>query len=131
VAETSPLRHYGGFVLAGSSAFVTDVAAYHALNSFAGINLLIARFLSISLAMVVSFLLNRSITFAIPGTPRAAEFLRFVAVAWMASAVNYGLFAGIMLARPETAWLLAIVIATALSMIASYLGMRAAVFAKP
>ena len=128
--DPSPLRHYGGFVVAGGTAFVTDVAVFHALNSWAGINLLIARFLSITVAMIVSFLINRAITFAMPGAPRIVEFLRFAAVGWVSSALNYALFACTMLARPETAPVIAIAFATAISMVVSYLGMRLAVFRK-
>ena len=130
MSEMSPLRHYGGFLAAGGSAFLTDVAVFQALHSWAGVNVLIARLLSISLAMAVSFLINRAITFAVPGPPRIIEFLRFAAVGWVSSALNYGLFAGAMLARPETWPILAIVFATAISMVASYAGMRLAVFRK-
>jgi putative flippase GtrA len=130
MAEISPLRHYGGFIAAGGTAFVTDVAVFYVLHSEAGVNLLIARILSISVAMVVSFLINRAVTFAMPGVPRLAEFLRFAAIAWMSSALNYALFAGLMLARPETSPTLAIVLATAVSTATSYLGMRLAVFRK-
>ena len=131
MAEVSRLRHFGGFVLAGGTAFVTDVLVFHALTSLAGVNLLIARLLSISVAMVVSFLINRTVTFAMPGAPKLSEFLRFAAVGWMSSGLNYAIFAGVMLARPETWWFLAIVIATVISMGASYMGMRMAVFRKP
>jgi len=128
--EVSSLRHFAGFLIAGSLAFITDVAVFHILASLLGIPILIARLLSISMAMVVSFLINRRATFAMPGPPRFREFLRFAAVGWLSSALNYALFAGVMLARPETRPLIAIALATAVSMVVSYLGMRMAVFRK-
>lgn len=130
MADDSHLRHYGGFLVAGGSAFLTDVAVFQALVAIAGLGLLVARFLSISTAMVVSFLINRRLTFRMPGPPRLAEFLRFVAVAWLSSGFNFVIFAAVMFARPQTAPTIAIVIATAISMITSYLGMRLAVFHK-
>lgn len=130
MAEVSRLRHFGGFVLAGGTAFVTDVLVFHALTSLAGVNLLIARLLSISVAMVVSFLINRRVTFAMPGAPKLSEFLRFAAVGWMSSGLNYAVFASIMLARSQTPPLYAIILATAVAMVTSYLGMRLAVFRK-
>jgi len=130
MTEVSRLRHFAGFVLAGGTAFATDVLVFHALNSIAGLNLLIARLLSISVAMVVSFLINRSITFAMPGPPKLREFLRFAAIGWMSSGLNYAVFASVMLARPATPPTYAIILATAIAMVTSYLGMRLAVFRK-
>ena len=124
----SPLRHFGGFVLAGGSAFVTDVGIFQLLQGWLGLNPLIARLLSISAAMVVSWLINRTVTFAMPGPPRLAEFLRFAAVAWISSAVNYGVFAAILLARPDIWPVAAIVAATAVAMVVSYFGMKRGVF---
>ena len=128
--DLSRLRHIGGFILAGSLAFFTDVGVFQFLHGVLSVNLLIARVLSIATAMLVSWLINRRLTFAMPGPPRLAEFLRFVAIAWISSSVNYVLFAGLMLWRPQTVPLLAIVFATAVSMLVSYAGMRLGVFRK-
>ena len=130
MTETSPLRHYGGFIVAGGTAFVTDVTVFHALHDLTATGLLLSRFLSISVAMVVSFLINRAVTFKVPGPPRLAEFLRFAAVGWISSGINFVVFAVILFARPQTFPTIAIVIATAIAMITSYLGMRLAVFHK-
>jgi len=130
MSDIPPLRHYGGFIAAGLCALATDIFVLNLLSEMAGINLLIARLLSISVAMVVSFLINRTITFAMPGSPKLVEFLRFAAVAWMSSALNYAVFASVMLARPQTSPNIAVLLATATSMITSYLGMRLTVFRK-
>ena len=122
------MRHYGGFILAGSTALVTDISVFQALYALVSVNAFIARLLSITVAMIVSFLINRAVTFAVPGRPRFIEFLRFAAVAWMSSGLNYILFATVMLAAPGTWPVLAILLATAISMFASYMGMRMAVF---
>ena len=126
----SPLRHFGGFVIAGGCAFVVDVGVFQVLHEWSGLDPLIARLLSISVAMIVSWLINRTVTFAMPGPPRLREFLHFAAVAWASSAINYGVFAAILLARPATWPVLAIVAATAVAMVASYFGMKLGVFRK-
>lgn len=131
MAEVSRLRHVGGFIVAGSTAFVTDVGVFQVLHATLSVNPLIARLLSISVAMVVSWLINRRLTFDVPGPPRLAEFLRFAAIAWMSSAVNYAVFAAALLLRPDVWPPLAIAIATGVAMGVSYLGMRLAVFGKP
>ena len=130
MADVPPLRHFGGFVLAGGTAFVTDVSVLHVLDTWVGLSPFLARVPSIMVAMVVSFLINRTITFAVPGRPRADEFLRFAAVGWMSSALNYAVYAGVLVLRPGTWPGAATVIATAVAMITSYLGMRVAVFRK-
>ena len=131
MAEVSRLRHIGGFIVAGSTAFVSDVGVFQVLHATLSVNPLIARLLSISVAMVVSWLINRRLTFDVPGPPRLAEFLRFAAIAWMSSAVNYAVFAAVLLLRPDVWPPLAIAIATGVAMGVSYLGMRLAVFGKP
>ncbi len=128
--EVSRLRHYGGFILAGSSAFLTDVAVFQGLHALLSLNPLIARLISIAVAMVVSWLINRRLTFNVPGPPRLAEFLRFAPVVSLSNALNYVIFSGILIAVPETWPPLAIAVATGIAMVASYLGMRHAVFGK-
>lgn len=124
----SHVRHYGGFALAGASAFLVDVAALHALTDLAGISPLAARPFSIMTAMVVSWYINRTITFAVARRPSPGEFLQFAAVVWFAQAANYLVFAAIMLAEPATHQVLAVAMACSVSMIISYMGYRFGVF---
>ena len=124
------MRHYGGFVVAGGCAFVTDVGVFQLLHAGLGLDVLITRLLSISVAMVVSWAINRTVSFAVPGPPSVREFLHFAAVASMSSAVNYGVFAAVLFTRPETAPVAAIVAATAVAMVVSYFGMKLGVFRK-
>lgn len=131
MAEVSAVRHYGGFLAGGSLAFIADMGLFQLLHGWLGVALPIARLMSIAVAMVVSWLINRTITFAMPGPPRVAEFLRFAAVAWMSSVLNYAVFIAILFTRPQTFPAIAIAAATAVAMTVSYLGMRVAVFRKP
>ena len=131
--ETSPhkvpaVRHYGGFVLGGVLALLTDAAVLMLLSAYIGIPPLLARPLSIAVAMVVSWRVNRSITFAYPHAPTAAEFARFAAVSWTAQAVNYAVFAAVLLWRPQTHPVAALVAASLVAMLVSYTGFRYGVF---
>jgi putative flippase GtrA len=128
-ARIGPLRHYGGFVLAGGLALTTDGSILELLMHF-GWNPLVARPISIAVAMVVSWLINRRVTFGVAEPPSLSEFGRFAAVSWTAQAVNYTVFSAIMLAVKSTPALIALVIASLVAMFFSYLGFRHAVFAR-
>ncbi len=122
--------HYGGFLLAGGLAFVTDVGVFQLLNVAAGVAALIARPVSISVAMIVSWLINRTVTFPMPGPPRLPEFLHFAALAWVAAAFNYAVFAAVLWGWPEIWKPLAIFVASLAAMVLGYVNMRFSVFRK-
>ena len=121
-------RHYGGFVLAGGTAFLVDISILHLQTDLFDVDPLLARPISILIAMVVSWWINRTITFSVGRPPSFAEFAQFAAVVWVAQAVNYALFATILLALPETIPAVAVAAATSVSMCISYMGYRFGVF---
>ena len=127
----SSTRHFGGFVLAGICALVTDAVILQTLTTLAQVPPLAARPFSILCAMVVSWLINRTVAFAHPAPPTMLEFGRFAAVSWLAQAVNYAIFASILLMRPATHPLAALVAASLVAMFVSYAGFRYGVFRKP
>jgi putative flippase GtrA len=118
----------GGFLLAGILALVTDGTVLQLLTAGLGLSPLLARPLSISVAMVVSWLVNRTITFQRRSAPTVGELARFAAVSWVAQAVNYAVFAAILIAVPATHPLIALVLASLVSMCVSYVGFRFGVF---
>lgn len=124
----SPLRHYGGFVLGGCLALATDAAILQALHAGLGLTPFLARFPAIACAMVVSWLVNRTVTFAVPEPPSLREFAKFAAVSWFAQAINYTAFAIILLALPGIAPLAALVAASLVAMFAAYVGFCFGVF---
>ncbi len=125
------LRHWIGFFGSGSLAFAVDYGVLQALMFATPIGVLAARVISISVAMVVGWLCHRTFTFAVAERPSVAEFVRYFGVAWTAAALNYAVFALVMLLRPVTDTLVAIVLAGAVAMVASYLGMRFGAFNRP
>lgn len=128
--QPPPLRHYGGFVLAGLSALAIDAAILTLLMATFGWPPLAARLVSIAIAMVASWLINRTVTFAVRSRPTLAEFARFAAVSWLAQAVNYAVFAAILLVRPQTPPVTALVAASLVAMVVAYAGFRFGVFRK-
>lgn len=127
MTQVSPLRHYGGFLLAGLLALTTDGAILQGLT-LSGWDPLAARLVAISIAMIVSWLINRTVTFAMKGPPTLREYARFATVSWSSQVVNYGLFSIIMIARPETHVLIALFVASFFAMFVSYFGYRYGVF---
>ena len=124
-------RHWGGFILSGGTAFLVDAGLTTALIRFAHLDAFSARLLGIAVALVVAWLMHRRITFNVAAAPSWKEFRRFAAVAWSANALNYSVYALILLYRPATLPFAALVVATAIAMVFSYLGFRLGVFREP
>jgi putative flippase GtrA len=117
-----------GFLISGGIAFSVDALVLTLLTSLLLVHPIPARLVAISLAMVVGWLAHRRLTFAVQAAPSFAEFGRYAAIAWTAAAVNYGVFVVIMLQRPQTPSLLALVAASLVAMFVAYLGMRFGAF---
>lgn len=123
-------RHGGGFLASGMIALSVDAAMLHLLTRSAGLDPFSARLLAICMAMIAGWLAHRRFTFAVATSPSLAEFLRYAAVAWSAAAINYAIYALILVVRADVPPLAALVGATIVSMCVSYLGMRFGVFAR-
>jgi putative flippase GtrA len=126
--ERGYARHYGGFLLAGLSALATDTVMLALLTRVAGVSPFIARPFGIALAMIVSWQINRTITFAATAPPSIAEFSRFAGVSVTSQIVNYAVFAALLLAIPGLMPELALLAASLVSMFVSYVGFRYGVF---
>lgn len=129
--RVSRQRHFGGFVAAGLAALAVDAAVLMLLSDGLGLSPYLARIFSISVAMVVSWQINRRVTFAIKERATFAEFGKFAAVSWVAQAVNYSVFATVLVLRPETPLIAALVLASAVAMFVAYAGFRLGVFTRP
>jgi putative flippase GtrA len=125
------VRHVGGFVASGAMAFTTDAAILALLTKGLGTDPFLARLVAIAVAIIAGWLSHRRLTFAVSQRPSFGEFLSFAAVAWTSAAINYAVYAAVLLRRPETEPLVAMVVASLVAMIASYAGMRLGVFGKP
>ena len=124
-------RHWGAFLFSGATAFLVDAIVTLGLIEFAGLDRLVARVVAILVAMVVAWLLHRRLSFRVDAPPSLNEFLRFAVVAWSANAINYLVYLGILIVWPATHTLVALVIATIIAAIFSYVGFRFGVFREP
>jgi putative flippase GtrA len=122
------LRHWGGFLLAGCTAFLVDWSVLELGVRLLGLPPLIARLFAVSVAMVTAWLAHRRLTFALTSSLSIAEFMRYAAAAWTTAALNYVCFAAVLLAWPSVSRLAALVFASIVATIFSYLSMRYGVF---
>jgi putative flippase GtrA len=122
------LRHGLGFLVSGSLAFITDALVLEFLTNSVGLEPIVARLGSISVAMVVGWLSHRRLTFALSTAPSLGEFVRYAAVAWFSAGFNYAVFVALMLVWPDTQPFVALVIASLAAMVVSYIGMRFGAF---
>jgi putative flippase GtrA len=123
------LRHIAAFGMAGMSAFAVDAVVLELLVR-SGLSPYLARLAGIALAMVVGWLVNRTWTFRAAGPPHIREFLRYAAVASLSTAINYAVYALVLLSWSGATPLRALVAGTAVAMFASYFGYRLFAFAK-
>jgi putative flippase GtrA len=126
--QQNPIRHGLGFLFSGTLAFLADAAILKLLTTLFDIHPIFARLVAVSGALVVSWLAHRRFTFQLAVPPTFPEFVRYAAVGWAAAAINYGVFAAIILARPGIEPLFALVLSSLVAMVFSYLGMRFAAF---
>jgi putative flippase GtrA len=124
----SLITHGTGFLASGVLAFATDALCLAALTRVAGLDPFSARLLAIEAAMVVAYFAHRSWTFRVNEPASLMQFLKFVSVAAASSALNYAIYAAQLLAWPSLDPLIALAIASAVSMLSNYLGFRFGVF---
>ncbi|MEO8242334.1 MAG: GtrA family protein [bacterium] len=122
------LAHAAGFVASGVMAFATDAVVLQGLLFLTSWSALVCRLIAIPCAMVVGWQMHRRLTFAVKTKATWREFRDFAAVGWVAAALNYGVFAGVVIAVPTLWPLVALVISSGVAMVFSYLGYRFHVF---
>ncbi len=125
---TGRFRHVGGFILGGVAALLVDLAILELLTRGAGISPFLARIPAIAVAMVVSWLINRTVTFAVTTPPTLAEFGKFAAVSWVAQAVNYASYATLLLLFPALPPAAAVILGCGPAVAVAYAGFRFGVF---
>lgn len=112
-----PLRFLG----VGGLGLITDLAVFTLVIAH-GLNPLGARLISLPLATLVTWRLNRALTFDRSGRGAAEEAMRYAAVVTAAQAVSYGVFAVLVVAFPGAPPQLAVVAGSAAGALVSYSG---------
>lgn len=129
--QQSIVKHGAGFIASGLLATATDAAILVLLTRGAGLDPFSARLIAIACAMVAGFFAHRRLTFAVRDPATLKQFAAFAGVAATAAAINYAMYAAILLVRPQTEPLLAMLAPTLVAMAISYTGLRFGVFRKP
>ncbi len=111
--------------MVGSAGFLVDAGVLMAATG-AGIGVYAARVLSISLAGLVTWHLNRTYTFGPSGRGKAQEGGRYAAGLLLGTSLNYAIFAALTLTGLHP--LLALIIASGAVMVFSYVFYRFVVF---
>lgn len=118
-----PLR----FLAVGAAGLVTDMGAF-CLVTMLWPHPLPVRLLSLALATLVTWRLNRAITFERSFRPPGEEALRYAAVTAAAQGTSYAIFAALILATYAPAQV-ALLIGAAVGAVVSYNGHRLFAFA--
>jgi putative flippase GtrA len=119
-----PLR----FLAVGGLGLATDTC-FFTLALMNGAHPLAARILSLAVATLLTWRLNRRLTFDRTGRNQAAEVVRYLAVTASAQAVSYGVFAALVLTTLASLPQAALVVGAAAAALISYTGHRFIAFA--
>jgi putative flippase GtrA len=119
------------FVLAGGVGFAIDIAATLGLV-YVGVDKFSARAIGIVIAMGVTYVLNRTITFrdakSASGKAEAAEGMRYAAVGIATSVLNWVVYAAVLSLFPTLWPVIGIFCGSIAAMIVSYVGYDKLVF---
>lgn len=116
------------FALVGGAGFLVDAGALALLLFLTPLGPLVARILSIGVAMAFTFWLNRTFTFGRSNRPLAAEGARYGGVGISAALLNYAVYSALVLAIPAFSPIFAVAIASLAAMVWSFLGYSRFVF---
>jgi putative flippase GtrA len=112
-----PLRFLG----VGGLGLVTDLAVFTLIVAH-GFDPLLARLVSLAVATLVTWRLNRALTFDRSGRRPAVEAIRYAAVAASAQAMSYAVFAALVVTVLTATPQLAVLIGAAAGALVSYSG---------
>ncbi|MBS0243458.1 MAG: GtrA family protein [Proteobacteria bacterium] len=123
-----PARHWGGFLVSGGLAFIVDAGVLELGVRILGLQPATARPLSIACAMLTAWLSHRTLTFAVAAAPSLREFFRYLLSAGGTALVNYFCFLSVLYLWPWAGRFPALLIATGIATVFSYLSLRFGVF---
>ena len=116
-----------GFV--GAAGFLADAGVLALLLKTTPLDAFSARIIAIAVALSVTWLLNRSVTFGRSSHSLAGEAARYGSVGIAGSVINYAVYSAILIAAPQAGVFAALCLASAAVMVLSYLGYSRLVFA--
>lgn len=125
----SQIRRFLRFCIVGVLAAAVDIGVLSAGLAI-GLSPFLARAISLPLAMLAAWQLNRRFTFGASSHSIPREAAAYVSVATAAAAVNYGVYSAILLIFPGVLPALATLVAIGVSMWISFFGFQHLTFAR-
>lgn len=116
------------FAVIGGIGFIADALVLAALLRLTPLDPFAARLVSIAVALLVTWQLNRHVTFGPSARAVAIEGARYGGVGIATSIANYAVFSAALLAFPALPPLAALAIGSAAAMALSFLGYSRFVF---
>jgi putative flippase GtrA len=114
-----PLR----FIAVGGCGLITDLGTFTIAFALGG-HPLLARVISLAVATLVTWRLNRALTFDRSGRHETEEAMRYALVTLVAQGTSYSIFAALLLTRLAAVPQVALLIGAAISAFISYNGHR-------
>lgn len=119
------------FGIAGSIGFAVDAGVLILLLHFTPLDPFSARIFAIAAAMCSTWLVNRNFTFQKGARSIAKEGMRYGSVGLTSAVINYAIYSGLLIQFSELRPVFAVVVASAIATIWSYIGYSKFVFATP
>jgi putative flippase GtrA len=119
------------FLCVGVIGLATHTLLFSLLFYAAGANERLAWWSALAVATVVTWTLNRRLTFAPTGRNRAGEIARYVWVTAVAQGISYSVFLALGSLAPHLQRERAVVVGAAVATLFSYTGQRLFTFAAP
>ena len=124
------MKRFGWFIVAGTIGFLADAGMLASLLQFTPLGPFAARVIAILFAMLVTWGFNRIVTFGRSRFPLLTEGARYGSIGLLSAALNYAVYAGLLLALPWFNPLAALMIASLAAMAFSWTGYSRFVFQK-
>jgi putative flippase GtrA len=118
------------FGLVGATGFAVDACSLALLLYATPLNPFVARIFAMAIALATTWLLNRNITFGPSRRSKMEEAARYGSIGIAGSAMNYALYASVLVLFPHTAPIMALFIASVLVTVFSWFGYSRFVFQK-
>lgn len=93
-------RQIGFFIFVGATGFIVDASLTQTFVSFAGLDAYIARFPAICVAVLVTYILNKTLTFKAKDQTHRKSLPLYIATTALAQGGNYALYAGLLKVAP-------------------------------
>ena len=114
------LRQIFGFLIAGISGFLLEYAIIYYLVLIFEVNAIAPRFLSFPLAVLLTWYINRRLTFNKQTPPNLPELIRFIKSTALAQAANFLSYSIILINVTYVSPLIALLIASIISINVSF-----------